>query len=104
MNKIFLLCLLCTIHPVYAETVRQGAPDGQAIFKANCAACHTSQLMGAPMLGDKKKWEPLIAQGMDVLVNHAAQGIRSMPPRGGNPSLSNADLKSAIEFMVSRSK
>ncbi len=75
--------------------------DGQAVYNANCAACHNNM---KPKLGDKAAWAPLVAQGTDALVATAIKGKGAMPARGGKPGLSDADLKAAVEYMESSSK
>ena len=42
--------------------------------------------------------------GMDTLVADAIKGKGAMPPKGGNASLSDADIRAAVEFLVSKSK
>src|SRR3954471_9123606 len=76
------------------------APDGKKVFDSVCTACHTAGLAGAPKLGDKAAWAPRIKTGMDTLVQSVTKGKGAMPPKGGNPSLSDADLRAAVEFMV----
>jgi cytochrome c5 len=41
---------------------------------------------------------------MDTLLQSALKGKGAMPPKGGNASLSDADLRAAMEFMVSQAK
>jgi hypothetical protein len=48
--------------------------------------------MGSPKLGDKVAWKPRIAQGLATLHEHAIKGIRTMPAKGANPSLSDAEV------------
>jgi cytochrome c5 len=79
------------------------ALTGDAIYKQTCFACHGSGAMGAPMLGDKAAWAPRIAQGKDTLVKHAIEGIRMMPAKGGNPSLSDDDVANAVVYMANES-
>ncbi len=81
-----------------------GAADGKKVFDSTCTACHSTGVAGAPKLGDKAAWAPRIKQGMDTLVQSATKGKGAMPPKGGNASLSDADLRAAIEFMVSQAK
>ena len=57
-----------------------------------------------PKIGDKAAWAPRIAQGMDTLLKHATEGLRAMPPKGACMDCSEADLKAAIEYMVSQAK
>ena len=74
--------------------------SGQEVFNKVCAACHTAGVMGAPKVGAKDQWEPRFAQGLDTLVNHAVTGIRAMPAKGGNPSLTEANIKDTIIYML----
>ena len=55
-------------------------------------------------LGDQAAWAPRIKQGMDALLQSALKGKGAMPPKGGNASLSDADVRAATEFMVSQAK
>lgn len=81
---------------------------GKEIYNTSCAACHASGVGGAPVLGDKSAWEPRIAQGADVLAEHAIQGYQGekgvMPPKGGNPALTNDEVAAAVSYMVTESK
>ena len=74
--------------------------SGEEVYKAVCSMCHTAGLMNAPKFGDKAQWEPRIKQGYDTLVTHAVKGIRSMPAKGGNPSLSDAEVAGAVKYMA----
>ena len=40
--------------------------------------------------------------GLDVLTRDAIKGIRQMPPRGGNPDLSDIEVARAIVYMVNQ--
>lgn len=81
---------------------------GQAVFTQTCAACHAAGIAGAPKVGDKADWGPRIAQGKTVLYTHALQGFTgkkgTMPPKGGNTSLSDADVKAAVDYMVAQAQ
>ena len=88
-----------------AATVAKAGPvDGKKVFDGVCTACHTAGVAGAPKFGDKAAWAPRIATGMDTLVNVALHGKGAMPPKGGNPALSDAEIRAAVEYMVSHSK
>lgn len=82
--------------------------SGKDVYGSACFACHGTGAAGAPKLGDKAAWSARIAQGMDVLADHALNGFTGskgmMPAKGGNPALSDDAVKSAIEYMVSESK
>ncbi len=72
----------------------------QTIYSSSFSACHASGAAGAPKLGDKEVWAPRIKSGSEVLYNSAIKGKRAMPPKGGNISLSNEDVKAVVDYMV----
>ncbi|MES2900185.1 MAG: c-type cytochrome [Pseudomonadota bacterium] len=75
----------------------------EAVYTANCAACHASGAAGAPKLGDNAGWAARIGQGYDILVKHAVEGIRAMPAKGGNPELDNVEVARAVVYMANQS-
>jgi cytochrome c5 len=87
-----------------------GAADGEKTYKGTCFACHDVGVAGSPKLGDKADWGPRIARGADALYKSAVEGRMNvtpgkvMPAKGGNPSLSDADVKAAVDFMVGKAK
>lgn len=83
-----------------APKVLQG---GQAVYTAVCAACHGTGAAGAPKVGDNGAWGARIAQGFDTLVQHAVQGIRAMPAKGGNPDLDDIEVARAVAYMGNQS-
>jgi len=78
--------------------------DGKAVFDKVCTVCHTAGVAGAPKLGDKAAWAPRIKTGMDSLMQSVIKGKGAMPPKAGNPALSDAEIRAGIEYMVSQSK
>ena len=78
---------------------------GEAEYKKVCAACHDAGISGAPKLGDKAAWGPRIAKGMPALMETTMKGKAgtAMMPKGGS-QFSEAELKSTVEFMVSKAK
>ncbi len=91
-----------------AQVAYGGTLDGKTIFSNLCQTCHTNAATGAPVITDKAAWAPRVAEGIDTLVKHATQGFQGskgvMPPRGGNPSLTDAQVKATVEWMVSQVK
>lgn len=75
---------------------------GEQVYNANCVSCHGAGVMGAPKLGDKAAWEPRIAKGKDSVHNNALNGVKLMPPKGGNASLKDEDVKAAVDYMISK--
>ena len=91
--------------PAPAPVAAASAADlaiGEKVYTATCAACHAAAVMGAPKLGDKPSWTPRMAKGVSVLYTSAQDGVKLMPPRGGNPALKDDELKAAVDFMVSK--
>lgn len=81
-----------------------GKADGKTVYDKACMMCHGAGIAGAPKAGDKAAWGPRIAQGQDTLYNHALNGIRAMPARGGNAALSDPEVKAAVDYMVGMAK
>lgn len=81
---------------------------GEDVFKKTCALCHKTGEAGAPKLDNKDEWGPRIAQGKDVLYEHALKGYTgktgAMPAKGGNTSLSDDDVKTAVDYIVAQVK
>jgi len=77
--------------------------NGQSVYTAVCAACHGTGAAGAPKLGDAGAWSARIAQGYDTLVQHAINGIRAMPAKGGNPDLDDVEVARALVYMANQS-
>jgi cytochrome c5 len=80
------------------------AADGEPVYRATCAACHDAGVAGAPKLGDAAAWQGRLDKGVDAMLEIVVRGVQgysgTMPPRGGNPALSDAELRGAIEFML----
>lgn len=76
---------------------------GDAVYSAVCAACHDTGAAGAPKLGDVTGWSSRLAQGYDVLVKHAIEGIRAMPAKGGNPDLDDIEVARAVVYLANKS-
>ena len=78
--------------------------DGKAVYDKVCVACHQVSVAGSPKLGDEAAWAPRIQTGTGALVQSVIKGKGAMPPKAGNPALSDAEIRAAVEFMVSQSK
>jgi cytochrome c5 len=85
-----------------------GADKGKKVYDSLCMICHAQGVGGAPKLGDRADWGPRIAQGNDTLYKHALEGFQGqkgvMPPKGGNASLPDEDVKAGVDYMVSAAK
>ncbi len=85
-----------------AATPTKSGDNGSKVYSSACATCHDAGIAGSPKLGDKAAWVPRIAAGKMYEV--ALKGKGGMPAKGGNPSLSDADVKAAVDYMVASSK
>ncbi|MGB1557213.1 MAG: c-type cytochrome [Oceanococcaceae bacterium] len=67
-----------------------------------CAGCHIAGVLGATKLDDAAGWQARLdaAGGLDGLVSAAIAGKGAMPPRGGDASLSDADIRAAVEAIL----
>ena len=90
--------------PATAMASAAAGGNGKQIYDTTCMVCHAAGVAGAPKMGDKVAWSVRIKQGMDTLYAGAIKGKNAMPPKGGNVALSDADVKSAVDYMVAQSK
>ncbi len=73
---------------------------GKSVYDSACMACHAAGVAGAPKAGDKAAWAPLLKTGVAALYTSSLKGKNAMPPKGGNLSLADADVKAAVDYMV----
>lgn len=80
------------------------AGNGKKVYDMACVACHASGVANAPKLGDKAAWAPRLATGLDALTASVIKGKGAMPPKGGNTSIPDADIRAAVEYMTAAAK
>ncbi len=85
-----------------AEGAGAAPRDGATLYKTVCIACHAAGVAGAPKVGDKAAWAPRIAQGIPALIHSVTVGKNAMPPRAGNSSLTDEEIKLAVEYIVAQ--
>ncbi len=78
---------------------------GRSVWIANCEGCHGYGIAGAPVPMEPADWRPRLAKGKEVLYAHAIGGFfgpddTMMPERGGNPQLSDEQVKAAVDYMT----
>lgn len=76
---------------------------GQQVFESTCTACHTAGVAGAPKIGDSAAWAPFVKTGYEEMVKNAIHGVGAMPPKGGNPSLSDFEVARAVVYIANKS-
>ncbi|MFO7602379.1 MAG: c-type cytochrome [Gammaproteobacteria bacterium] len=98
------------IKPVAKVNIGDTAPvmavsaNPQEIYQAACASCHATGAVGAPKLSDKAAWKSRVAQGSSTLYDHAINGFKAMPPKGGRPDLSDDAVSAVVDYIVSQVK
>lgn len=83
----------------YASPQRR---SGETIVAERCQTCHAQGVGGAPRIGDMAAWQPRLRGGVAPLVTSAINGHNAMPARGGMADLSDAEMRSAVEFMIAQ--
>ncbi|OPF65038.1 MULTISPECIES: cytochrome c5 family protein [unclassified Hydrogenophaga] len=92
--------------PVAAAPAAAAVPvagAGEALYKQACSVCHAAGVAGAPKFGDKAAWSARVGLGLDGLTASAIKGKNAMPPKGGSTA-SDADIKAAVEYMLTAVK
>lgn len=102
--------LVCLVASLLGGCADSGQPPGlgpeltkgKQVVDGTCKVCHAQGINGAPMLGNAKMWSKRLQQGEDVLVSHAISGfnMQMMPPRGGNPDLTDEEIRLAVRYMM----
>ena len=87
-----------------AAPAKADANIGKAVYEANCTVCHAAGIAGAPKAGDKAAWAPRLKTGMDALYATSLKGKGAMPPKGGNLSLADAEVKAAVDYLAGMAK
>lgn len=91
-----------------AQGAYGGTLDGKTIYDQLCTACHTAGVGMAPTLTPSGLGARL-SKGKDTLYKHAIEGFTGpdggvMPPKGGNPGLSEAQVRATVDWMLEQSQ
>jgi mono/diheme cytochrome c family protein len=84
---------------------------GEQLYAQNCTACHGASLEGGvgPALNPIEKLSG-IANPLDpgyliqIITNGRTDGGKVMPPKGGNASLTDQDVKDLAAFIIQRNR
>lgn len=91
-----------------AQVAYGGTTDGKTIYGNLCHSCHDTGAGGAPKISDKAAWAPRVAAGIETLDKHAIEGYTGksgiMPAKGGNPSLTDEQVKATVQWIVDQVK
>ena len=94
---------LAAAQPAPAEAAPESgaeAIDGGQVYNSLCMTCHDAGVAGAPIKGSEELAQRASEKGIDTLVTNSINGINVMPPKGGNLSLTDEQMRAAVEFML----
>jgi cytochrome c5 len=87
--------------PIAKTDITAAIGHGLAVFQKSCGVCHQTGIAGAPMMNEQARWAELRKKGLDTLFDHAVNGFKAHPPRGGDYELTGNDIRDAVLFMSS---
>ena len=87
---------------VSAAATERAPLTGEQLNAQLCSGCHNAGVLGAPKTGDKAAWSAVqsAAGGVDGLVRSVVSGKGAMPPKAGDPSLSEDEIRAAVELLL----
>ncbi len=85
-----------------APAAQASSEEAVKLYKSSCMVCHASGMANAPRLGDKARWDPLIAEGEDAMMEVVINGKGAMPPRGAAPKATDEQLRSVVRYMIEK--
>ena len=85
---------------VQVREAKKGLQSGEAVYAAQCAACHAAGIVGAPKFGDAVAWEPRLKSGFEALLHSAIAGKGSMGAQGGG-TFNDTEIARAVVYMTS---
>jgi len=122
-HKIFLFSVLILTAGCATQETGTGQPsnqpaikniEGKSIFERNCAACHGNDgigtFAGVPDLTQVAGFSSKEHSDTALFehIEHVKQGIKTpgstmaMPPKGGNPDLTDQDIRNVLGYMRER--
>ena len=102
-QQVIVVAMLAFALPLAAQQPKaqqKGELSGKQIVEAQCFKCHQTGTGGAPKIGDRSAWIPRVKQGLDTVTRSAIRGHGSMPARGGMASITDAEMRNAVVYML----
>lgn len=92
-------------NPAYVELPDNELVQGRTLWLDSCEGCHGYGIAGAPIPMYPDDWHTRLQQPQQVLYQHAIEGFfepddTMMPPRGGIPSLTDNQVRMAVDYMT----
>ncbi len=94
------------VEAAVSAVVEKTSASGQDIYQKSCVGCHGTGAANAPKLGDTAAWKTRIDKGMDALYASAVNGVpgTAMMAKGTCGACSEEELRSAVDYMVEKSR
>lgn len=100
-RMLLQLCIGLGASTTFAKTASAlDTTEGRRIYIEVCAACHANGVAGAPRYGNRQEWELRLSRGKPDLMKSVLKGKGSMPPKGGNPSVTDAQASAATDYIL----
>lgn len=89
----------------YIHAIGKQAEQSRSLWLRNCEACHGYGIAGAPVPMEPDDWRTRVSKPKEELYRHAIEGFfgpddTMMPPRGGNPNLTDEQVRLAVDYML----
>ena len=101
-NRLLMIAVVMSVLAFSSTALAE--EDGRSIFQEYCVMCHGSGMPEVPQFGNRDHWEVPIAKGKEALYYSAIEGYNAMPPKGLCEQCSNAQIKAAVDYMISGSR
>lgn len=106
MRVFAMLSLVLVFGWALADGDEKAVAAGKAIYVQTCIACHGANGKGAiPGVADFTSDDGALAKTDEALIKSITEGVQSpgspmaMPPKGGNPTLTEADIKAVLVYL-----
>lgn len=97
---LYLKSVVSKSPPSPKHTGKVDLSVGKGIYNKFCVGCHLTGAGGAFKYGDVEAWKPLVDGGLNKLYKNAIAGIGNMPPKGNCVQCTNAEIQSAVNYLV----
>ena len=99
--------LLLVPSPSWTADANPRLAQGEKVFNASCKSCHATgkDKNDAPQLSDAPEWKQRMGGGRAALYKSSLEGFTGyyvMPAKGGNPALSDDQVKAAVDYILDR--
>jgi cytochrome c5 len=78
--------------------------EGKHIYEAHCAVCHSQRQSGAPVIGNKEIWAPILDQNMDVLFKKSLSEHSHLSQGNNCTGCSDAEIIAATKYIAQQSQ